>query len=67
MKSFTYDYWGAVWADEDDDHISVMKKEANSKDPELRLDCIECVKDWLDRVWGPHGCVFNIWEYDILD
>ena len=67
IKSFSYDAFGDVIADKDDDHISVMQKEAVSKDPELRLDCIECVKDWLDEVWGPVGCVFNIWEYDILE
>lgn len=67
VKSFNYDGFGDVITDGRDDHISVMKKKAYSKDPELRLDCIECVKDWLARAYAPVGCVFNIWEYDILD
>ena len=67
VKSFYYEGFGDVTADNGDDHISVMKKERSSKDPELRIDCIECVKEWLDGAYAPVGCVFNLWEYDILD
>ena len=67
-------YWGGMEViprkgeefKDNDDHIQVFDKAKLSKNPELRLDCIECVKEFFQRMNAIFGCVYNFWEHDLL-